>query len=189
MDELFASSIKLAYPLDKRAIFENGDEFEASIVQKNSVICPLVDDCYEWAAYQRNASILLDDDDAEENFALGSYLGENSKPMLCGLKDGVFRQTGLTMLMLHGDPLMRRVTEIIDRVVAAGLYNYWNSIRKHSLILVSRNEIIVNALEEYYSFNLDHLQSAFYLLLFGWCLSVLCFVVEILCNRALNKRN
>jgi hypothetical protein len=91
--------------------------------------------------------------------------------------------------MLHGDPLMRRVTEIIDRVNAAGLYNYWNSLRKHSLILGSLNETIVNPLDGYYSFNLDHLQSAFYLLLIGWCLSALCFVVEILCNRALNKRN
>jgi len=189
MDELFASSMKLAYILEMSDIFENGDEFEASIVQKNSVICPSLDDCWEWATNHKNASILLDDDDAEERFALGSYLGENTKPLLCGLKDGVFRLSGETMIMLHGDPLMRRVTEIIDRVNAAGLYNYWNSLRMHSLKLGSRKIAIVHPLDGYYSFNLDHLQPAFYLLWIGWCLSALCFVVEILYNRALNKLN
>ena len=189
MDEIFASSIKLAYTPDDIYIFESGDETEASIIQRYGVFCPSFKVCLHWATYQKNASILLDDDEAEENFALGSYLGENSKPMMCGLKDGVFRQTGLTMLMLHRDPLMRRVTEIIDRVNAAGLYNYWNSLRMHSLKLGSRKIAIVHPLDGYYSFNLDHLQPAFYLLLIGWGLSVLCFVVEILYNRALNKLN
>ena len=188
MDELFASGTKIAYPAGKSDIFDNGDETEASIVQTNGVMCPSVDVCWEWATYQKNASILLDDDDAEESFALGLYLGENSKPLLCGLKDGIFRQTGEAMIMLHGDPLLRRVTEIIDRVVAAGLYNYWNSLRIHSLKLSSRNITIVHPPDGYYSFSMHHLQPTFYLLLIGWCLSALCFVVEILYNRVLSKR-
>ena len=32
---------------------------------------------------------------------------------------------GLSMVMLNGDPLLRRVSEIIDRVVEAGFYNFW----------------------------------------------------------------
>ena len=187
MDELFASGIKFAYTSGKSYIFEEGDETEASRVQNNSVICQTNDVCWDWVMYQKNASILLDDDFAEENFALGIFLGENSKPLLCGLKDGIFRQTGLTMIMLPGDPLMRRVTEIIDRVVTAGLYNYWNSLRMHSLKLSSRKITIVHPLDGYYRFNLHHLQPAFYLLLIGWCLSALCFVVEILQNRVLSK--
>jgi hypothetical protein len=31
--------------------------------------------------------------------------------------------------VFHEDPLMRRVTEIIDRVVEAGLHIFWNSLR------------------------------------------------------------
>jgi len=188
MDELFASGIKLAYPSGKSYFFEEGDETEASTVQTNSVICPSVDDCWDWGAYQKTASILLDDDDVEDSFAEGFYIGENSKPLVCGLKDGILRQTGLTMIMLHGDPLMRRVTEIIDRVIAAGLYNHWNSLRMHSLKLRSQKITIVLPFGEYYSFNKQHLQLAFYLLLIGWCLSALCFVVEILYNRVLSKR-
>ena len=143
----------------------------------------------DWVTYHKNASVLLDDDNAEQIFTLGFYLGENTKPLLCGLKDGIFLQSGLTMIMLHGDPLMRRVTEIIDRVVAAGIYNYWNSLRMHALKLRSRKIAKVQPLVGYYSFSLHQLQPAFYFLLTGWCLSALCFVVEMLYNRVLSKTN
>ena len=152
------------------------------------MICPSDQDCENWALYQKNVSILLSDDSAEEDLALGLYLGLNSKPLLCGIQDGVFRFSGLTMIMLHGDPLMRQVTEIIDGVVEAGIYNYWNSLRIHSLKISSRKIAIVHPLNGYYSFKLYHMQPAFYLLLMGCCLSTLCFLVEILYNRILNKR-
>jgi hypothetical protein len=189
MDELYASGIKLAYTPEKSYIFETGDETEASKVQINSVICESQEDCIDWVIHHKNSSVLLDDDDIEEMLALGFYLGENSKPLLCGIKDGVFRQTGLIMTMLHADPLMRRVTEIIDRVVEAGIYNYWNSLRIHSSKLSTQNISMVHPLGGYYSFNLHHIQPAFYLLLMGWCLSTLYFLVEIIYNRVLSKRN
>jgi hypothetical protein len=92
------------------------------------------------------------------------------------------------MLMFHGDPLMRRVNEIINRIVEAGLYNHWIYVRINHIKLLSRKIAIVHPLDEYYSFNLYHMQPAFFLLLMGWCLSVLCFSVEVLYIRVLNKR-
>jgi len=189
MDELYASGIKFAYTPGKSIIIESGDESEASKVQTNSVICESQEDCIDWVIYQKKASVLLYDDSIEERFALGDYLGENSKPLLCGIKDGVFRQTGLTMIMLHGDPLIGRVTEIIDRVVAAGIFNYWNSLRMYTSKLSSLNITIFHPLDGYYSFKMHHMQPAFYFLLMGLCLSLLCFLVEIFYNRLLSKRN
>ena len=180
MDELFASGIMLAYFPGISYIFESGDETEVSKVQTNIVVCPSDEDCIDWLKEKKNVSVLFADDDIDEEFALGLYCDENSRTFLCWMEDGVFRQTGLTMIMLHGDPLLRRVTEIIDRVVVAGLHNYWNSLRVHSVKLISRTIAIVHALDEYYSFNLYHMQPAFCLLLMGWCLSALCFVVEVL---------
>jgi hypothetical protein len=188
MDELFASGLTLAYFPSTSFIFESGDETDASKVQRNGVICPSYDDCIDWVHYHKNISILMPDDNVEVNFALGDYLGENSKPFLCGIKDGVFRNNGLTMIMLHGDPLMRRVTEIIDRVVEAGIYNYWKTLLMHLVKLSYLKVDNVQPINEYYSFNLHHMQPAFYFLLFGWCLSALCFVFEILYNRVLSKR-
>jgi hypothetical protein len=68
------------------------------------------------------------------------------------------------MIMFHGDPLMRRVTEIIDRVVETGLYKYWLSVEIDCQIIFVGKIVIVQPLDGYYSFNLYHMQTAFYLL-------------------------
>jgi hypothetical protein len=188
MDELFASGIKLAYSPEYSFIFENGDETVASKVQRNLVICPSYQVCKNWAKYQKNASILLADMIAEESYAVGFNVGENSEHLFCGLEDGVVFKTGLTMIMFHGDPLLSRVAQIVDRVVESGLYNFWISMRMHRLKLSSRKISLVHPLDGYYSFKLYHMQSAFYLLLMGWCLSALCFFGEVFYNRILSKR-
>jgi hypothetical protein len=106
---------------------------------------------------------------------------------VCKLEDGVFLQTGLTMVMLDGDTLLRRVTEIIDRVVEAGIYNYLISLVINKQKILSCKIAIIQPLDGYYSFNFYHMQPAFYLPLMGWCLSALCFIVEFLYNRILSK--
>jgi hypothetical protein len=67
MDEIFASGIKLPYPLEYNVIFENGDETESSKLQKNHMNCPSLEVCVDWAKYQKNASILLLDKFDEES--------------------------------------------------------------------------------------------------------------------------
>jgi hypothetical protein len=185
MDELFASGIKLAYPQGNKVV---GDETEVSNVERNRVYCPTYWDCLNWAKYQKNVSIVVSDMMAEENYATGGFVGGNSEPLLCRIDDGVVANTGLTMIMFHGDPLLKRVNEIIHRVVEAGLYNCWFSLRINNLKLLSRKIRIVHPLDEYYSFNLYHMQPGFYLLLMGWCLSVVCFFVEVLYVLVLRKR-
>ena len=93
------------------------------------------------------------------------------------------------MTMFHGDPLMRRVTEIIDRLVESGIYSQWGSPRNELMKLRSRKIGIVHPLDGYYSFNLYHMQPAFYLLLMGWCLSAFCFMIEVLYNRVLRQKS
>jgi len=187
MDELFDSGIGLFYPSGYNFIFENGDETEASKVKQNLAICPSHEICENWAKYQKNVSILLEDNLAEGLYAIGTLVGENSEPLLCKLEDGIVSNSGLSMIMFYGDPLMRRVNEIIDHVVEAGLYNYWISLNIEALKRFYRKTTIVHPLDGYYSFKLYHVQPAFYLLLMGWCLSALCFMVELLYNRVLNK--
>jgi hypothetical protein len=188
LDELFASGIKLAYRQQHNYIFTIGDETEALIVQINRVICPSFNVCLEWATYQKNVSILLYDIEAEIIYEIGYFVGENSVILVCRLEDGVVFKIGLRMIMFHGDPLMKRVTEIIDRVVEAGIYNHWISNYVYVHKVRSRKIAKVNPLDEYYSFNLYHMQPAFYLLLMGWCISVIYFTFELLYNRVLSKR-
>jgi hypothetical protein len=189
MDELFASGITLAHMQGHDYIFQNNDENGAMEVHRNHVECPSENICFNWALYQKNVSILLSDIFVELHYAYGDFVGENSEPLVCRLEDGVVFNTGLTMIMLYGDPLMRRVNEIINRVVEAGLYNYWISVIMNNYKIKSHKIVIVHPLDRYYSFKLYHMQIAFYLLFMGWCISVFCFVIEVLCNRVLSKRN
>ena len=188
MDELFASGIKLAYPIGFTFLVDKVDDIEEPYVQRNYLKCPNFDICMDWAKYHKNVSIMLSDMRAEDNYANGDFIGENSEPLLCRLEDGVVYTTGLTMVMFHGDPLMRRINEIIDRVVAAGIYNVWISTRQHWFKLLSRKIALVHPLDGYYTFNLYHMQPVFYILFMGWCLSTFCFLFEVLHNRVLSKR-
>jgi hypothetical protein len=115
----------------------------------------------------------------EVNYARGDFVGENSEPFLCSLEDGIIHGFGQSMIMFHGDPMKRRVTEIINRVVEAGLYNDWISLGMNLRKLYALKIAIVHPLDGYYSFNLYHMQPVFYLLLMGWCLSALAFMVEV----------
>jgi hypothetical protein len=187
MDELFNSGMKLAYPPEYSFIFENGDEKIAENVQRNRANCSSYEVCVNWAKYHKNVSILMPDMIAEENYASGNFVGKNSEPLLCRLEDGVVFSFGKSILMLHGDPLLRRVTEIVDRVVEAGLYNYWISLNSNMHKILSQEIAFVHPLDGYYSFNLYHIQPAFYLLLMGWCLSAICFMVELFYNFVLSK--
>jgi hypothetical protein len=138
MDELFASDIKLACTTNYNYLFENFDETELSKVLRHRVNCPSSKYCMDWARYQKNASILLDNMQAEEYYATGVTVGENSETLLCRLEDGVVSKIGRSMIMFYGDPLLGRVNEIIDRVVEAGIYLYWISYRMHILKLRAR---------------------------------------------------
>jgi hypothetical protein len=188
MDELFASDLKLAYIAGNNFLFEIGDETEVSKVQRNLVNCPNFQVCLDWAKYHKNVSILVNDMFAEIHYATGTMIGENSEPLICRLEDGVVYTTGLTMILFHGDPLLRQVSEIIDHVVEAGIYNKWISQFLSNRKLISRKIAIIRPLDEYYSFNLYHIQPAFDLLLMGWCLRAFCLMVEVFYTRVLSNR-
>jgi hypothetical protein len=187
MDELFSSDIKLAFHPYISAILEIGDETEVLKLRRHLTNCPSYFVCKDWAMYQKNVSILIPDIYAEYFYAIGDMVGENSKPLLCGLKDGVVFPASLTMMMFHGDPLTRRVNDIIDRVIEAGLYNYWITLEFNWRKIVYGKIFVADLLDGYYSFNIYHLQTVFHLLLMDWCLSALCFILEVFYNRVLSK--
>ena len=187
MEELFASGTKFAYRPDFSSIFANGDETELSKIHRHLANCPSGWVCEYWTKYHKNVSIFLTDITAEFKYAIGNFVGEKSKPLLYKLEDRVVFLDSLTMMMFHGDPLMRRVNDIIDRVVEAGIYNYWISLLFNWSKILFRKIVLVHPLDGYYSFNIYHLQTVFSLLLMGWCLSVLCFIFEVFYNRVLNK--
>jgi len=115
------------------------------------------------------------------------FVVKNSEPLMCRIEDGVFYISVITMKMFHRDQLMRRVSEIIDLLDEIFIYTHWNSRSIEYLKSHSRKIGIVHPLDEYYSFNLHHMQPAIYLLLMGWCLSAFCFIAEVLYYSVLSQ--
>ena len=187
MDELLASGIKLHYPEHFNLIFEIDNQTEIAKIKRNRVICHTNLECLNWAFYHKNVSFFISDLSAEINIDYAHSLGKSSKPWFCRLENGMVYNKGLRMVMMKGDPLLRRVSEILDRVFEAGFYNFWVSFKRHKFKLKFRKIAIDHNLDGYYSFNLYHLQPAFYLLLVGYCLNALCFVFELFYNRLINK--
>jgi len=189
LDELLASGMRLAYPENYILSFEKPDGTDSLQFQRNHVNCPSFEVCVAWAKDYKNVSIILLDKVVEESYADGDFIDENSEPFLCKLEDSAFSSYGQSMLMFYGDPLLRRFNDIIDRVVEAGLHKFWETMQMNWYKIYSHKIAIVHPLNGYYSFNLYHIQPAFYLLLMGWCLSAFCFMVEVLYNHLLSKRN
>jgi len=127
---------------------------------------------------------LYNDPWAEFHYAVVYALGEYSEPLLCRLEDGVVYNNGLRIVMLNGDPLLRRVTEIIDLVVEAELYNFWISLDQHLDKVVFQIIYIVNPLDEYYK--LQTVTHATCLLSPFNCLNALCFIFDLFYNRLVN---
>jgi hypothetical protein len=187
MDELLASGLTLAYPPMFSHIIEDGYETGTSKARMNQLNCPLADACLSWAKRHQNTSVLLADVIAEELYAMGDTVNDDSEPLICRLEEGGILSSGLTLIMLNGDPLMKRVSEIVDRVIEAGVYNYWSSQHMFNLKLSTRKIRHVQSLGGYYSFNIHHLKTAFYFLLMGSCISAVCFTIEFLYYRVLSK--
>jgi hypothetical protein len=183
MDQLFASGMKLAYDPIHSFVFEKGNERELSKVRRMNSNCPSIEVCVNWAKNYKHVSVFLPDHCLQIESVNGYNVGENGETLLCKIDDGVFFNVQSVMIMLYGEPLLKRINDIFGRAVEAGLYKFWLSEFVSYSKIVAQKIAIVNHLDEYYSFNLYHMQPAFYLFLIGLCMSVFCFVIELFCFR------
>jgi hypothetical protein len=181
MDELLATGMLLLHHKKFNFIFMENlqPELEQNFLYNLDLL---------WTFSHRNTSVFLADLDVEPLIAMGGFDRKQSEPLFLKLKDGLIYNDGLSMLTFHGDPLLRRVSGIVGRVVEAGLYNHWISLNLNEHKVRFKRIALDNPLDEYYSFKMYHMHPAFYLLLMGWCLSFLCFMVELLYNRFSSKR-
>jgi hypothetical protein len=65
------------------------------------------------------------DTNAEESFSIGGFVDEKSEQFLCRLDDGIRNMHGITMIMLHADELLRRISAVINLIVASCIHIFW----------------------------------------------------------------
>lgn len=109
------------------------------------------------------------------------YMDANGKPRICKIKDD-FASTLITMFVPKGFPLKAKYDKVLLFLMQAGLLNLWWEKIKYTATLETAGDISPIS-EDYIALTMEHLQSAFYFLFLGYAISVLSFLLEILCLR------
>jgi hypothetical protein len=175
---MLASKIKYGYHPILDDMFNETDDVNSHIILENRVRCPDGKVCLKWAEDYKNISIILEDADVEEKYSNSSLMDENTKPLICPLDDGFTITVNIVMTMSVGDPLLERIDEIIQRIVEAGIFMQWK--KSHfDKIKIRSGKIHSYSLLDYYSFTLEHMQPAFYMLLMGFCVSTVILLLEL----------
>jgi hypothetical protein len=162
----------------------NRTDYQARQIMAKKVECLDEDACYIWAKKYQNLSILTSDLLYKfQTSQIPSY--DTSSNSLCQIEDGVVEHGPIVMVLPKDSVLLDRINDIILHVVEAGVFGEWVAMTDHMQMVKERSFFPGGLFDEYYKLSLEHLQSAFYLLLFGYCLSFVIFVTEHIRNSAL----
>jgi hypothetical protein len=168
--------------------FSDSSEPLNTEILKSSIRCPNSDTCFKWAAVYQNFSTILDDISVEIFRANGKLSDENNLPLLCVLENGVVRTHGFVFFVRKGTYFLEHINGIIDRVVEAGIFTHIQKQYFYKQKLDSQFNSPTFA-DTYTAISISHLQTVFYLLLFGYVLAVAFFVAEIMWHRCRSKRS
>jgi hypothetical protein len=173
--------------IDEYEIFFNDDTQSVdSVILGKALRCPDRGVSFKWAATYQNITILFDNLNMEICRDLGKLKGENDKPLLCELQDGGVANVDLVFLVLRGSPLLEFINGIIQRIVESGILTH---IKKR--VFYKENILPIfdsTPFEDSYSaFGVQHMRTAFYLLMLGYVVALVCFVTEIMWHRYRSK--
>jgi hypothetical protein len=179
VEELLASNLVLTFDNGYLHLFDDVEESEQQILSR-WVSCPGFEACSRRTAVVGDAATILD----FQKFDLYSqkFVDENGNSLLCRLPSKISGYL-ITMFMQKGNPLFRHVNDVILRIMEAGLVNLWWSQMVERLKSSTYQES-EDTLITYFVFSMSHLYMAFTFLVLSHGLSVLVFILELLCNFA-----
>ena len=177
LKELARSDMKLGFAYKDEVFYQDRTDSQARQILAKKVECSTSDTCYIWAKKYKNVSILTSD--LLYKFQSSKNpLYETSSHSLCQIEDGVVERGPIVMVLPKGSVLFDRINDIIFRVVESGVFGEWVKMTDHMQMVKEKAFFPGGLSDEYYKLSLEHLQSAFYLLLFGYCLSFVILVTE-----------
>jgi hypothetical protein len=88
------------------------------------------------------------------------------------------------MFLQKGSVFLDSVNKIIYRLVESGIPAYLPKVGAESRkFLKSKSSISKTLADEYCALSMNHMQSAFYLFLFGHALGLISFLMEMMCFK------
>jgi hypothetical protein len=181
VEELASSDIKLGFSYRDGVFYEHRTDAQSRKIMGKRVECEAEDTCFVWATKYKNLSILTSDILYKFQSSINRSDDTNSNS-LCQIEDGVVEHGPIVMVLPKGTCLLDRINNIVLRVVEAGIFGEWVKMTDHMQMVKTKVFFPQGLSDEYYKLSLEHLQSAFHLMLFGSFLSCIVFVTELARN-------
>jgi hypothetical protein len=183
---MLKSERKFGFPTAYKKFFtDTSDSVDSAILRKASV-CPNVSTCLIWASVYHNTSTILSDIEMENVRRKKNWTDENNRPVLFELQDGVVRTLEFVILFKKRSPFFEIIGDIIGHILEGGFFLH---IKKGVIDREkSESKFDYPALEYSYSaINISQLQTAFYILMLGYIVALVCFVIEIVWHCYMSK--
>jgi hypothetical protein len=188
VEQMLNAGMKFGFPRSYKIFFNDSKDSIGSAILRSTVMCPDEGICLKWASQYRNISTLRSDFTAEYLRSVGSSTDENNRPLLCDLEDGVVVYFETVMAVLKGNPLLEHINDVMDRIVEAGLFMQWKKMFFNYARVATKTASSYTLADTYLNITIKHMQSAFYLLLLGYGVALVSFVVEMIWYRHTSKR-
>jgi hypothetical protein len=119
---------------------------------------------------------------------MGKLTDINNRPILCEMEDGGIEVLGLVFLVIRGSPFFFFIKDIIEHIIEAGIVTHIKKRDFHKERILSIWDAFVSY-DTYAVFGFRHLQTAFYFLMLGYALALVCFFIEIMWHRYMSMRS
>jgi hypothetical protein len=143
-------------------------------------MCDHTEDCARRVALKRDYAFVFSKINADYMIAV-HYVDSNGHPLVCHLDEKLSRQY-ITISVQRGSPMLKRYNDVIQSVIQGGLLDkWWREITFQAILLAARNFTI--PVGDYIPLSMEHLQSAFDLLIFGCVIALVSFLTEIFFHK------
>jgi hypothetical protein len=177
IQEILDSGLPYGFdPQCDKGFRETGDSIMMTILQ-HRIPCSPYTTCMDWVAFHRNFST-PSTDNIVDYFTATKYVDYQGQPLLCAVKEEYYTSNNVLHLM-KGNPLLQRVNELVGRIVQSGIFSQWTKELLDSLKLKKGVISLRTLQDEYHSFSLKNMQSAFWVLCVGWALGAAVFVAQL----------
>jgi hypothetical protein len=181
-EEVFTSGIKYGF----HSIFFDRNFNDRNIpmnkkILENRIACDDITTCVRWTVKYRNISCISTTIVLENLLYNSEYSDEFKDYSYCELKETLVLVTDELMALQKGSPFLDPLNKIIGRLTESGLTTYLEKFDPETKSFKKTNpSTSVPFLDEYSPLNINNLQPAFFLFIFGNCMGLVAFVLEIL---------
>jgi hypothetical protein len=186
VEQMLHSEMKYGLHNEFKRLFTDTSDHVQSEIVKNALECPDDETCLIWATVYHTISFILSDLVFEIDRSRRKMRDENNRPIICELENGVVRTLNVAILFSKRSPLFEIINDVIVQIIEGGIFDHI----KNRGIYKEKLETILEFLsldDTNYAISIRHLQTAFYLLMLGYVLGVVCFVTEIMWHRYRSK--